>query len=132
MVRYFYMFIVIVMLGMGYKIYDLSSNVDNLKESLEKQVLVTDTKVADLALCEQSKLSLLKDIELTNEKLSKVSKKISKANLELEEWKNKPPEVKYKTIIKEVMVKGKDYNKATCEDGLLLNKTISEINYEDL
>lgn len=132
MVRYFYMFIVVVMLGMGYKIYDLSSDVDDLKDTLEKQVLVTNKKVGDLALCEQRELSLIRDIEISNDKYDKVNISIKKAELELEEWKNKPPEVKYKTIVKEIMIKGKDYNKATCEDGLLLNKTISEINYEDL
>jgi len=54
-----------------------------------------------------------------------------KAVNELTTWKKKPPEVKYVEKVKEIIV-NKNYTNSTCDEGLLLNKNISELKYEDM
>jgi hypothetical protein len=44
----------------------------------------------------------------------------------LELWMNKPPIIKYEKVYEKIVDTNIDYDKATCDEGLNLNKSISE------
>jgi len=70
---------------------------------------------------------LKKAINISNEKLSKISVDLDKARQTLDEWKRKPPEVRYEVIYKIREVKSNDCN--TTKDVL---NSIRNLDYSRL
>ena len=75
-------------------------------------------------------LKLQNAINESNAALEKLKIDNDKTIAEFEEWKKRPPEIKYVQVVKEIMTY--NYDKATCEEGLELNKMISELDYDKL
>ena len=71
-------------------------------------------------------LKLQNAINESNAALEKLKIDNDKTIAEFEEWKKRPPEIKYVQVVKEIMTY--NYDKATCEEGLELNKMISELD----
>lgn len=124
---------VVVIAGfIWYKYADLTGTIEHKQSIIEKR----DKRIGEL---EKDKLGLQfekNDLthavnELSNT-VNAMEKESENSKLELALWKDKPPEIKYKTIYKEIPKKVEVYKKGVCEDGLELNRVISEMNYEDL
>lgn len=93
-----------VLLSLGIYTYFLNSKLEDTQKSLTQKKLLYDILVEDL---------------------EDVSNIIAQREQEFEKFKNKKPEVKYKTIIKyKEKIKG-----GTCEEKV---KAISDINFSDL
>ena len=75
-------------------------------------------------------LKLQNAINESNAALEKLKIDNDKTIAEFEEWKKRPPEIKYVEVVKEIMTT--KYDKATCEEGIKLNKMISELDYDKL
>ena len=125
--------IMTIVISVGsWKIFSLSNEVTFLKESIE----IKDAKIIELNL-----------INLSNEKnISELRRSIDKENFrlleaytekqalinEVNEWKNKPTEIKYVDKVVKEIIKEPKYVKGVCEDGLELNRMIGGLKYEDL
>ena len=125
--------IMTIVISVGsWKIFSLSNEISFLKESIE----IKDDKIVELNL-----------INLSNEKnISELRRSIDKENFrlleaytekqalinEVNEWKNKPTEIKYVDKVVKEIIKEPKYVKGVCEDGLELNRMIGGLKYEDL
>jgi len=123
--------------GVYFKINTLNNKIDQLqKELVAKKTDITNLKlVNELSGVENKKLRGL--IEQQNGVIEKnkidYKKRVDKLIADL----SKKPKVVYKTIYKKIYQVDKngtqvDYGKATCEEGLNLNKAIANIKFEDL
>lgn len=127
-----FILIAVILIAVGWKYYSLTSEISDLEDTVTSKNL----KISEL---EKDKMALKFERDDFESALDSVNKEIErmavneeKALSELEEWKNKPPEVKYKTIYRDIPQKVEVYKKGDCKDGLELNRAISEMNYEDL
>ena len=124
--------ILVIVAAIGYKYYSLSSEISDLESTVSKNTL----KISEL---EKDKMGLKFErddfeqaLENVNAEIDRMSVNEEKNLEELAKWKNRPPEIKFKTIYKEIPQKVEVYKKGECKDGLELNRVISEMSYEDL
>ena len=114
--------IVIVAFGITWVI-GVKSEIRDLKEEN------SNLKVENL-MQKNNVLKLQNAINESNAALDKIKVDNEKTIAEFEEWKKRPPEIKYVEVVKEIMTT--KYDKATCEEGIKLNKMISELDYDKL
>lgn len=125
-------FITAIVTGVGYKIYSLNSviedqkiiisDINNEKKALELKLTVEKTNT----------VRLKENIEYTNKELESLASINKNLTSEFEEWKKRPPEIKYRTKVVKEIITNTEYVNGKCEDGLELNRKISEMKYEDL
>lgn len=125
-------FITAIVTGVGYKIYSLNSVIEDQKIIISD--ITNEKKALELKLTvEKSNTVRLKEnIEYTNKELELLASKNKNLAVEFEEWKKRPPEIKYKTKVIKEIITNTEYVNGNCEDGLELNRKISEMKYEDL
>lgn len=109
------------------KYYSMNNEIHTLKsENTALMLEISQSKQNVDKLTEAIKVSnaAIENLKITNSKLSE----------EYNNWKNKPPEVKYKDrIVKEVVTVYKDKNMATdCKAALDLLNKISTLQYNNL
>lgn len=75
---------------------------------IEKLELDVKNKTAEIAVKDANNISLTSKIKSQNEKIEQIENNYVEKNKEFEIWKNKPAEVKYKEIIKNVEVKSNE------------------------
>ncbi len=125
-------FITAIVTCIGYKIYSLNSVIEDQKIIISD--ITNEKKALELKLTvEKSNTVRLKEnIEYTNKELELLASKNKNLAVEFEEWKKRPPEIKYKTKVIKEIITNTEYVNGNCEDGLELNRKISEMKYEDL
>jgi hypothetical protein len=124
--------LIIIILLISYKFYNMSNTIEEQEKYIERlNVKKLDLEVK-LTLEKANVNELQKAIDITNDSLDILNKENEKILKEFNTWKNKPPVVKYKTKVVEKIITNKEYVKGECEEGILLNKSISELKYEDL
>lgn len=116
----------------GWKIFSLNNEVSFLKESIE----IKDAKIVELNLInlsnEKNISELRRSIDIENFRLLEVYTEKQALINEVNEWKNKPAEIKYVDKVVKEIIKEPKYIKGVCDDGLELNRMIGGLKYEDL
>lgn len=84
----------------------------------------------EIATLEHAKQELTRAIDTVNNAIEKIKVNEQALTAEIEQWKNKTPEVVVKYVDRVVRVK--DKNNATCEEYKEANKNIAKIDYKDL
>jgi len=134
--------VIAVVGGVGWKLYDLNNEIEK-RDNLIKQSkanynqLNTEYLSSKLQLLslEASNKELTDTVDKTNAKLEEMSNANATVISELEIWKHKEPEIKYKTVYKVIY---KDNNtsdmisKGDCAAGLKLNMDIANLRYDQL
>lgn len=85
----------------GIYIYMQNHSIDNLQTELQ-------LKAAEIAVKDANNINLTSTIKSQNEKIEQIENNYVKKNKEFEIWKNKPAEIKYKEVIKNVEVKSNE------------------------
>ena len=129
---------VVLVLGVvgaiGYKFYELNTQINSLEVKLDKLTKDYNSKVVDVGLAKANNKRLEVAIKKQNSYIDGL--KVNYDNV-LTKWnnlRNKPPKVIYKTLYNTVY---KDINSTSiingdCAEGLKLNKQISNLKYKDL
>ena len=116
----------------SWKILSLNNEVTFLKESIE----IKDAKIIELNLInlsnEKNISELRRSIDIENFRLLEAYTEKQALINEVNEWKNKPTEIKYVDKVVKEIIKEPKYVKGVCEDGLELNRMIGGLKYEDL
>lgn len=94
---------IIVFLGI---ICGMYINIQN--DKIEKLQTELQLKTAEIAVKDANNISLTSTIKTQNEKIEQIENNYIEKNKEFEIWKNKPAEIKYKEIIKNVEVKSNE------------------------
>jgi len=133
MYRVIMLLIVIISISVGVyiKITSLEKEIQDLKHRLELTTKSNGELTSQIIACESNRDLIKIKLEEQNKLLEKYKNDIKEKSKKLKEWMNKPPKIKYKVVYKYIDKKV-DYNKATCKEGIELNKAISNINYDDL
>jgi len=126
--------IVIAVLGTSivYKYYSLTGEIsdrDNVILKLRKTV--SDTKLR-LNTENGNVASLKETIRLNNEDIERKTIANKELKRKFEEWKAKPPKIKYVNKVVNKIITETKYVKGKCEDGLELNRKISNLKYENI
>jgi len=90
-----------ILLFCGVYIYLQNQTIDNLRLDIQ-------SKVSEIAVKDANNINLTATIKSQNEKIKQIENNYDKKNKEFEIWKNKPAEVKYKEVIKNVEVKSNE------------------------
>lgn len=85
----------------GIYIYMQNHTINNLQTELQ-------LKVAEIAVKDANNINLTSTIKSQNEKIEQIENNYVEKNKEFEIWKNKPAEIKYKEVIKNVEVKSNE------------------------
>ncbi len=75
---------------------------------IEKLELDITNKVSEIAVKDANNINLTSTIKYQNEKIERIENNYVEKNKEFEIWKNKPAEIKYKEVIKNVEVKSNE------------------------
>lgn len=75
---------------------------------IEKLELDVKNKTAEIAVKDANNISLTSEIKSQNQKIEQIENNYIEKNKEFEIWKNKPTEVKYKEVIKNIEVKSNE------------------------
>jgi len=121
-----------IVLGLGLRYYYVTNQLElalSENKTLETTIAM---KINVITEQEASMETLRASIETLNKENASYEKQYKSAKSTLEKWRSKPPEVKYVTINKAVNPNKKNYSRASCDDGLRLNKHISELSYDSL
>lgn len=94
--------ILIVLLGISGAFNWVQSN------KIETLELDIKNKVSEIAIKDANNITLTSTIKSQNEKIEQIENSYNEKTKEFEIWKNKPPEIKYKEIIKNVEVKSNE------------------------
>lgn len=121
----------LVLGGLTLKIYMLSNEVDNDNIQMASYVKQLGAKDNTITVLQGNAKELSDKIDQLSIAYAKYKTTAAVAKHQLEVWKSKPAEIRYKTITT-VAKQGVDYSKGTCTEGLELNKAISELKYADL
>lgn len=123
--------------GIYYKISTLNNKIDNLTKLIE----VKETSIVNLKLANKLNTIEVKKLHHTiatqNAQIDAEKIDYSKRIITLTKELSQQPKVIYKTIYKKIHQvdehgKTVDYSKATCKEGLLLNRAIANIKFKDL
>lgn len=85
----------------GVYIYMQNHTINNLQIDLQE-------KAAEIAVKDANNINLALTIKTQNEKIEQIENNYVEKNKEFEIWKNKPAEIKYKEVIKNVEVKSNE------------------------
>lgn len=129
-------FIIVAVISFGY--WRISSTISDYKEQVALEKLETkkyldkyNDSQRDIAIEHANVINLTNKLDIINLKSQELEQTINKKMVELNEWKNKPPEIKYVEKVKNIVL-DKGFDSKECEDGLRLMKSISELKYEEL
>ena len=129
-------FIIVAVISFGY--WKISSTISDYKEQVALEKLETkkyldkyNDSQRDIAIEHANVINLTNKLDIINLKSQELEQTINKKMVELNEWKNKPPEIKYVEKVKNIVL-DKGFDSKECEEGLRLMKSISELNYEEL
>lgn len=129
--------VLIVIIGVVW--YNISSTINELKSTItiketeiNRLVGELDKTKLQLGIERQNVNALSNDIEKGNIEAKALEDKLINKSKELEEWKNKPAEIKYVTKYVKDIIEDKRFDSKECQDGIELNKAISKIEYKDL
>jgi hypothetical protein len=129
-------FIIVAVISFGY--WKISSTISDYKEQVALEKLETkkyldkyNDSQRDIAIEHANVINLTNKLDIINLKSQELEQSINKKMVELNEWKNKPPEIKYVEKVKNIVL-DKGFDSKECEDGLRLMKSISELKYEEL
>lgn len=129
-------FIIVAVISFGY--WRISSTISDYKEQVALEKLETkkyldkyNDSQRDIAIEHANVINLTNKLDIINLKSQGLEQSINKKMVELNEWKNKPPEIKYVEKVKNIVL-DKGFDSKECEDGLRLMKSISELKYEEL
>lgn len=90
----------VLLFCLGY-IYMQNITIDTLQTKLQ-------LKTSEIAVKDANNITLTSTIKNQNEKIEQIENSYIEKNKEFEIWKNKPAEVKYKEIIKNIEVKSNE------------------------
>ena len=107
-----------VMIIGGYFGYE--SSLDSLESKYDK-------KNTDYLTCKLNKVTLLASVDKQNIQIKKNSIELSGAIKALEDWKNKPKEIRYITIYE--ILKDNNITKGDCNE---INSAIKSISFDEL
>lgn len=124
-------FMVFKYFSLSWEIDELNEDVSNLEERLELELERKTTLKNQKSILEENNRELVVEIQNMNEQIDAISIDYNKKVLEFEKWKNKPPEIKYKTKIKKVMDMSIKKDLDVCEQTLKTLEAVKELNYED-
>ena len=82
--------------------------IDMQNDKIEKLQTEVQLKTAEIAAKDANNINLTSTIKSQNEKIEQIENNYIEKNKEFEIWKNKPAEIKYKEIIKNVEVKSNE------------------------
>lgn len=82
--------------------------IDVQNDKIEKLQTEVQLKTAEIAAKDANNINLTSTIKSQNEKIEQIENNYIEKNKEFEIWKNKPAEIKYKEIIKNVEVKSNE------------------------
>lgn len=129
-------FIIVAVISFGY--WKISSTITDYKEQVALEKLETkkyldkyNDSQRDIAIEHANVINLTNKLDIINLKSQELEQSINKKMVELNEWKNKPPEIKYVEKVKNIVL-DKGFDSKECEEGLRLMKSISELKYEEL
>lgn len=129
-------FIIVAVISFGY--WKISSTISDYKEQVALEKLETkkyldkyNDSQRDIAIEHANVINLTNKLDIINLKSQELEQSINKKMVELNEWKNKPPEIKYVEKVKNIVL-DKGFDSKECEEGLRLMKSISELKYEEL
>lgn len=129
-------FIIVAVISFGY--WRISSTISDYKEQVALEKLETkkyldkyNDSQRDIAIEHANVINLINKLDIINLKSQELEQSINKKMVELNEWKNKPPEIKYVEKVKNIVL-DKGFDSKECEEGLRLMKSISELKYEEL
>jgi hypothetical protein len=124
-------FIIVAVISFGY--WRISSTISDYKEQVALEKLETkkyldkyNDSQRDIAIEHANVINLTNKLDIINLKSQELEQSINKKMVELNEWKNKPPEIKYVEKVKNIVL-DKGFDSKECEDGLRLMKSISEL-----
>lgn len=103
-----------------------------LKETIRTKELVIVNRDNIITAKEDENKHLLETIDESNRMISIKEADLDRAKTDLRNWEALVANEKFEYINKHVTVEGVDYSKADCEQGLILMKNLSNINYDDL
>jgi len=140
---YIYGGIAIVITLLGVYIYTLFTaqqlEISSLKNKIVKLGSVVNTKNLEILnrdgvikQLDNSVANMLYDINVSNTIIETKEKELTVAKGKLDTWLAKPAVVKYEKVYKYIDNNTTDYSKDSCANGLKLNRSISELNYDDL
>jgi len=126
--------VVAIIGGIWYKINTLENKIDELKLSYDTEVTNHNQTKLKLALKESVNKGLLVAIEQRNEDILELNKKQNGLLKEIADWESQPPKIKYIKLKERVMQKvdTKKIDEGVCEEGLELNKKISNLKYVEI
>jgi len=113
------------------EILDLQVSVKQLESKLDVKRLELMNKNNVIATLNSSINDMTSNIDKSNKIIEQQAIDIQASKTKLKIWMNKPPKIRYKTIYHTIHSDTVDYNKATCKQGLQLNKDISGMKYEN-
>lgn len=129
-------FIIVAVIGFGY--WKISSTISDLEDQVVKKE--ADAKLwndkyndsqKDLALEQANVITLSNKLDMINLESNAIKSKLDGKMRELEEWKNKPIEVKYVDKVRNIIV-DKGFESNDCKEGMRLIDSISKLKYEEL
>jgi len=131
--------ILAIVLSVWFKISALNNTISEkdkrileLSNTLEKQKLIVINRDNVIGILTYNISDLNRTITIMNDRVLASAKELQVTKAKYEAWKAKPPKEKFIYIYKDVIKPNVDYNSTSCEEGLELNKRISEIDYESL
>lgn len=125
-----YIVLLLVVLGVVYKFYSMSSTIDSLRTTVHNLELQKTTLEYNIRIAEQSNRTLSTALDELNQHVSSLETSKTALQDELTKWKNQPPKEVVKII--EKVIKVKDHTSITLEECINVNKSISKLIYKEL
>jgi len=119
-------------ISIGIYVFALQSEIKVANANLTARQSVIDSYALKVDVLKESNSSMAKAITTLNTKYRQYEAASKSAKETLIRWKAKSDSKKFEVVNKIINPTNTDLSKATCEEGIRLNRMISELKYEEL